>query len=141
MTRRGRTLRIAVTAALVALTLAGTAWGSDDAFPFGPMRMYAKTRSLDSPVYDTWPWAIDASGREFRLSEALLGVRRAEVEGQLGEFQDDPERLAMLAATYEARYPDAPPLTEIEIRTRKVLMDDGTPTGEEQTTVRARWER
>ena len=140
MTRRGRTLRVAVTAVLVVLTLAGSAWGLDDDFPFGPMRMYARTRSLDSPVYDTWPWAVDESGREFRLSELLLGVRRAEIEGQLGRFQDDPERLALLAATYEARHPDAPPIAEIEIRTRKIEMDDGRPTGEEESTVRARWE-
>ncbi len=141
MTRRGRTLRLAVTAALVALALVGSAWGLDDAFPFGPMRMYARTRSLDSPVYDTWPWAVDETGREFRMSEALLGVRRAEIEGQLGRFQEDPSRLGLLAATYAARHPSAPPIAEIEIRTRKVEMDDGVPTGDEETTVRARWER
>lgn len=141
MSRRGRSLRIAVTAVLVALTLAGSAWGLDDDFPFAPMRMYASTRSPDAAVNDTWPWAVDASGHEFRLSQALLGVRRAEIEGQLGRFRDDPARLALLADTYEARHPGAPPLERIEIRTRKVAMRDGSPTGDERVIVRARWDR
>ena len=140
MGARGRRLRVAVTIVLVGLTLAGSAWGLDDDFPFAPMRMYASTRSPDTAVNDTWPYAIDEAGDEFRLSQALLGVRRAEIEGQLGRFRDDPSQLELLVDAYETRYPDAPALAVVEIRTRKIHMDGGTPTGEESMLVRARWE-
>ena len=103
------------------------------------MRMYARTRSLDAPVNDTWPYAVDATGREFRLSQKVLGVRRAEIEGQLGLFQHHPTRLRLLAETYAARHPAAPPIVRVEIRTRKIQMHAGSPTGEERTIVRARW--
>ena len=130
-----------VTIVLVVLTLAGTAVGADDDFPFGPLRMYARSHDLDQPVRDTWPWAIDAEGREFRLSQAKLGVRRAEIEGQLGAFRADPQRLELLADAYEERHPDAPAVEVVEIRTRIIEMGGGKPTGEESTIVRARWER
>lgn len=128
------------TVAIVALTLLGSARGLDDDFPIGPFRMYARAHSLDTPVNDTWPWAIDAAGNDFRLSQAKLGVRRAEIEGQLGAFQRDPERLQLLADAYAERYPDAPPIEAVEIRTRKVDMRDGKPTGREWILVRARWQ-
>ena len=140
MSATGRRVRVAVTMLLVGLTLAGSAWGLDDDFPFAPMRMYARTRSLDVAVNDTWPYAVDETGREFRLSQALLGVRRAEIEGQLGRFRDDPSQLELLVDVYETRYPNAPELSVVEIRTRKIGMRGGTPTGEESVLVRARWE-
>jgi hypothetical protein len=140
MGERGRRVRVAVTIVLVGLMLTGSAWGLDDDFPFAPMRMYASTRSLDSAVNDTWPYAVDETGREFRLSQALLGVRRAEIEGQLGRFRDDPSQLEILVDVYETRYPDAPELALVEIRTRKIQMSGGTPTGEESVLIRARWE-
>jgi hypothetical protein len=129
------------TVVVVALTMAGTVWGLDDDFPFGPFRMYASARDLDQAVNDTWPWAIDAEGREIRLTQARTGIRRAEIEGQLGVFQDHPERMAVIAEAYEQRHPDAPPVVAIEIRTRKIEMEAGSPTGEESVLLRAEWVR
>lgn len=126
---------------LVVLTLAGTAWGLDDDFPFAPFRMYARARDLDTAVNDTWPWAVDATGEEFRLGQARTGIRRAEVEGQLGRFQDDPSRMEVLVEAYEARHPGAPRIIRVEIRTRRIEMSGGVPTGEESVNVRAEWDR
>ncbi|WP_426573354.1 hypothetical protein [Aquihabitans sp. McL0605] len=137
----GRRARVLTTVVLVAVTLMGSAKGLDDDFPIGPFRMYAQARSLNSPVNDTWPWAIDAAGHDFRLSQAKLGVRRAEIEGQLGTFQHDPERLEILADAYAERHPGAPPIKVVEIRTRKIAMHDGKPTGHEWVLVRARWKQ
>lgn len=137
----GRRWRVAVTVALVSLTMAGTVWGLDDDFPFAPFRMYTTARDLDAPVNDTWPWAIDDTGREFRLTQASIGVRRAEIEGQLGRFSEEPERMEALAVAYEERNPDAAPVVEVQIRTRRIEMRGGSPTGEETVVVRASWQR
>lgn len=129
-----------MTAVVVTLTLAGTVWGLDDDFPFAPFRMYARARGLDTAVNDTWPWATDSEGEEFRLSQARTGIRRAEVEGQLGRFQSDPSLMKVLVEAYEVRHPDAPEIVRVEIRTRRIEMSDGAPTGAESVTVRAEWE-
>lgn len=137
----GRTWRLGVTVVLVGLTLAGTFWGLDDDFPFAPFRMYARAQDLDKPVNDTWAWAIDEEGREFRLSQARTGIRRAEVEGQLGRFREDPSRMEVLVEAFEALEPDAPRIVRVEIRTRRIEMSGGAPTGEEHITLRAEWDR
>ena len=129
-----------MTTALVVLTLAGTVWGLDDDFPFAPFRMYARARDRDTPVNDTWPWAVDSQGEEFRLDQPRTGIRRAEVEGQLGRFQSAPSRLEVLVQAYEIRHPDAPEIVRVEVRTRRIDMSSGVPTGEESVTVRAEWE-
>lgn len=141
LSRRGRRWRIAVTILLVGSTFAGTAWGLDDDFPFAPFRMYARSRNLDSPVNDTWAWAIDVEGRDFRLSQAKTGIRRAEVEGQLGRFQEDPSRMEVLVEAFEALNPHAPRIVRVEIRTRRIEMSGGVPTGDEHVNVRAEWDR
>lgn len=126
---------------LVALTLAGTAWGQDDHFPFGPMKMYARNHPADAWISDTWPYARDESGRELRLTQARLGIRRAEIEGQLPLYARDPDRLGALVEAYEERNPGRPRLVRLEIRTRRIQMRRGEPTGVERTVVRARWRR
>lgn len=136
----GRGWRVTATVAVVALTMAGTVWGLDDDFPFGPFRMYTTARGVDEAVNDTWPWAIDAEGREIRLTQGRIGMRRAEIEGQLGRFQDEPGRMEILATAYEERHPGDPPVVRVEVRTRKLEMEAGSPTGEEWVLVRATWE-
>ena len=136
----GRTVRLAVTVVLVALTLAGTVRGTDAAFPFGPLRMYSTTHSLNGPVNDTWAWGTDAHGRTMKLTEGRLGIRRAEIEGELGRFQQRPSRLHTLADAYERRHPGAPKLVVVEVRTRKIGVHHGKPTGKTWTIVRVRWE-
>lgn len=132
---------MATTVVLVSLTMAGTLWGLDDDFPFGPFRMYSSARDLDAAVNDTWPWAVDETGQEVRLTDGRIGMRRAEIEGQLGRFRNEPERMELLAVAYEERHPDAPLVVEVQIRTRQIEMRAGSPTGEESVLVRAEWER
>ena len=74
----------AVTAVLL---LAGTFWGQDDDFPFGPFRMY-------STAPDPTPWRNPGrgghvSGRVVRFTERNGGIRRAEIEGQQQESVAD----------------------------------------------------
>lgn len=127
--------------ALVGLTTYTNLWGSDDHFPFAPFKMYSRTIDPDGVVRDTWAWAIDENGRDFRLSQAKTGIRRAEVEGQIRSFRRDPERLRILSDAYLDRHPGAPDVVQVQIRTREVQMRDGSPTGEERIVVRVEWNR
>lgn len=136
-----RRARLLTTAVLVALTVLGSVRGADDDFPFGPLRMYARTHHPDAPVDDTWPWARDVRGREILLDQATMGIRRAEIEGQLPTFVHQPSRLRLLADAYEARNQGAPRIESVEIRTRRILMHEGRPTGRVHVVVRARWKR
>ncbi len=140
LNRRGRRVRLAVTAATAALLLAGTAIGDDDHFPFGPFRMYATTSRPDSPVADTRVEAIDATGARVRLTQQNTGIRRAEIEGQLDRFAGDPALLRAVAQAYAARNPAAPPLVRVAIVVRWHELRGGRPTGAYRDEVRVVWE-
>ena len=62
LSRAGRTTRTAAFAVGLALLLAGTAWGQDDHFPFGPFRMYSTADDPDGAVLSTYLQAVDADG-------------------------------------------------------------------------------
>ena len=135
----GKATRLGLTAVLGGLLLAGTVVGQDDAFPFGPFRMYSTTDSLDAPVKSTRMEAVDTAGRRFALRGEEVGLRRAEIEGQLGRFRDDPRRLGGVATAYRNRHPDGPRLARIEIITRHFALDGGRPTGQHHDTVDVAW--
>lgn len=139
LSRSSKLIRLAITAVALGLLLAGTLIGQDDAFPFGPFRMYSTTDKLDAPVKSTRMEAVDTSGRRFALAGESVGLRRAEIEGQLGRFQSQPELLENLAIAYDNRNPDAPPLARIEIITRHFELDGGQPTGDYTDQVNVAW--
>jgi len=139
LTARGKAVRLVPTVVVGGLLLAGTLVGQDDAFPFGPFRMYSTTDKLDAPVRSTRMEAVDSDGRRFALRGGHVGLRRAEIEGQLARFRDDPQRLRGIAEAYENRHPDAPALARIEIITRHLALDGGRPTGDYDDTVDVAW--
>jgi hypothetical protein len=140
LTGRGRAVRIAVTLVCGALVLAGTLVGQDDAFPFGPFRMYSTTDDISAPVASTRLEAIDTAGTRFRLSDGMTGMRRAEIEGQLRRFRADPALMGALAEAYDARNPTRPALARIEIVIRHFDLDAGKPTGRFTDTVDTAWD-
>lgn len=133
----GLRVRVAGTALISALLILGTLFGQDDAFPFGPFRMYSTTDQLNAPVRDTRVEATDTTGRIFLLTERNTGFRRAEVEGQLTRFQQEPALLQHLAAAHARRNPGAPAITHISIVIRWHELANGRPTGanHEETIV------
>ena len=135
----GKVVRLAVTAVVGGLLLAGTLAGQDDAFPFGPFRMYSTTDSLDAPVKSTRMEAVDSTGRRFALRGESVGLRRAEIEGQLHRFRDDPALLGSIATAYRNRNPDRAALARVEIITRHFALKDGHPTGDHYDTVDVAW--
>lgn len=124
-----------VTVAIVATTF----WGSDDFFPFAPFRMYAFSNSLDGQVNSAYLEGVNADGARFRLTEDAIGMRRAEMEGQLSRFRESPEDLELIAMAYQSANPDRPELIQVDIVMRRYQLDRGKPTGEETETVEATW--
>src|SRR4029450_13087315 len=97
LTATGRRVRLTAVAIVLALLLAGSLWGDDDEFPFGPFRMYSTRADPNAPVVSTRVVGVTAAGEEVRLSGGEVGVRRAEFEGQLARIVDRPELLGLLA--------------------------------------------
>lgn len=129
VSRPGLIARTGATAVMAVLLTAGTLWGSDDHFPFGPFKMYSTARDLNTPVGDTRVYGTDATGAEFLLKQEMTGLRRAEFEGQLPRFREHPELLSLVAEAYAIRNPDRPELEEITILVRRIEIEDGIPTG------------
>ncbi|MBA3277887.1 MAG: hypothetical protein H0U22_04060 [Geodermatophilaceae bacterium] len=133
---RARLIRLVIATAVLALTLSGTVFGDDYAFPFGPPRMYATRADPDTPVSSTRVVGLTESGAEVRLSGGEVGLRRAEFEGQVPRLVDDPELLGLLAESYLANNPAAPPLVAVAIVVRRYELRDGQSTGSYVDDVR-----
>lgn len=134
-------MRVAVTILLAGLVFYGTLWGDDDDFPFGPFRMYSTSRDLDEPVGDTRMYAVNSEGHEFLFTESLSGVRRAEIEGQLERFEEDPTLLRHFAEAYENHFPDRPRVEEVSIVIDWIEIEDGHPTGVRTREEIVAWQR
>jgi len=141
MTTRARWGRVSVAAVVFAVLLAGTAWGKDDNFPFGPFRMYATRQQLDGTT--TW-YRLEATtvdGQRIFLPGATYGLRRAELEGQIPRFLAHPELLGELASAYGVRRPDGPELVEVHLVQGRQQLAGGQPTGDPTSETVASWRR
>ncbi|NYF56744.1 hypothetical protein [Micromonospora purpureochromogenes] len=138
LTPRGRAVRLGATALGLALLLAGTLWGIDDHFPFGPFRMYSTSEPPNAPAPDTRVEGIDRTGAVIALGQNATGIRRAEIEGQRDRYAADPTLLRQVADAYAERHPGAPELVEVRIVIRWYGIHQGRPTGRwtDETTVR-----
>jgi hypothetical protein len=139
LTPRARRTRVLVTLVGVALLLAGSLWGSDDHFPFGPFSMYAGVNRLDDPAPDTRVEGTDAAGAIVLLTEQNSGIKRAEIEGQIDRLRKEPALLASVATAYAERNPGQPALTEVRVVIRWHELDGGKPTGVYRDEVASTW--
>ncbi|GAA1777777.1 hypothetical protein [Luedemannella helvata] len=140
LTPLARRSRVAVTIAGLLLLLAGTLWGSDDHFPFGPFSMYAGVNRLDDPAPDTRVEGTDVTGATVLLTEANTGIKRAEIEGQIDKLRSQPALLDSIAAAYADRNPAAPALTEVRVVIRWHELRGGKPTGVYRDEVASTWQ-
>ncbi len=112
---RGRRLRVAATVAAAGLLLAGSVWGSDDDFPFGPFRMYAGVNDPNGDVVSSYLQAVLPGGKAIRVDERGTGLRRAELEAEVGGFIKNPASLQSLAKAHAELHPDEPPYTAVQV--------------------------
>lgn len=139
LTGRGRWTRAVLTVAGALLLLAGTFWGQDDDFPFGPFRMYSTAPGPNQAATDTRVEGVDVAGRVVALTETNSGIRRAEIEGQQAAYVADPARLRQVADAYAARNPAAPALREVRLVVRSHGVRHSRPTGTWSDQVVADW--
>ena len=137
----GRVARLVATIAVMVGVVVSNQWGSDDDFPFAPFKMYSTSRELDEPVGDTQVWGIDAAGQEWRLTQEATGIRRAEYEGQIPRFLDDPELLELVAEAYAARHPSREAIDEVSIVVEWHELEDGVVTGDRWVEEVVTWRR
>ena len=126
----GRRVRLAAAAVVLVLLAAGSLWGDDDEFPFGPFRMYSTRADPNAPVISTRVVGLTEAGEEVRLSGGEVGLRRAEFEGQLPRIVEEPELLGLLAESYAEAHPAAPELTAVQVIHRRFELADGERTGD-----------
>ena len=119
--------------------LAGTFWGDDDNFPFGPFRMFSTTNQLDGHVDSAEVWGVTSSGEEILLQWEWIGLRRAEIEGQMPRFAQDPEALRFVAEAYDRFHPEGEDLVGVKLRERVQMLDGGQPAGEPIVVLLAEW--
>jgi hypothetical protein len=136
--RTGRAVRLTAVFVGLALLLLGTLLGQDDDFPFGPFRMYSTTDKLDAPVKSLRLEAVTTAGKRIVLADSDTGLRRAEVEGQLGRIKADPALLDSVAKAYHSRQPNKPELAEVDVIVRLIALQGGRPTGQWQDTTEVR---
>ena len=141
LTDAGRRARLAATAVIAALLLLGTFVGDDDAFPFGPFRMYSTRDAPDGMVLSTRVEAVDSTGRVLVVPDTATGLRRAEIEGQVARFRSDPSLLAALSRAHDRLHPQEPSYDEVRVVERRYLLRDSRPTGEQTERVVASWSR
>ena len=139
LTAAGRRARLAVTLVLAVLTLAGTFVGQDDDFPFGPVRMYSTRDDPNGTVVSTRVEAVDRAGAVRVVDERATGLKRAEVEGQVGRFRADPQLLGALAEAHRRLQPDEPAFVEVRVVEQAYALRDSRPTGATTERVVVRW--
>jgi hypothetical protein len=141
LTATGRRVRLAVTALAFGLLLTGTALGQDDAFPFGPFRMYATRDDPEGLVVSTRVEAVDRTGRVLVVPDSATGLRRAEIEGQIRRFRADPGLLAQISLAHDRLHPRQASYDVVRVVERRYRLHDSRPTGEQTEQVVAEWHR
>lgn len=139
VTRWGGVTRVAVTLVVLALTVAGTLFGSDIDFPFAPFQQFATADKPNEPILVLRTDGVDTTGRRIELDERNAGVRRAEIEAQIDRFRADPSLLRSVQDAYAARNPGRPPLVEVDVVEVQHHLRHAQPTGEITEVVLARW--
>ena len=97
---RGRTWRLTVAATLAIVLLAGTFWGDDPDFPFGPFRMYATRDDPNGVVRILAVQLVEPDDTVVDVTDTAGAPRRAELEGRVDELRTDASILRSLAPNY-----------------------------------------
>lgn len=134
-------MRIGGTLVMLAGLIATSLWGGDDYFPFVPFKMYSFTHEADGWAHITRLELVNAEGERFEIDDEATGLRKAEVEGQLTRFREDPELLALVAEAYGDAHPGEPEIVTVEIRIKSYELVDGIRTGEETDVVEVAWSK
>lgn len=137
-----RTIRMLVTAAAVTLLLTGTAFGDDDAFPFGPFRMFSTSTPPNGDVHVLALAARlpDGGWKRMPLEADDVGITRAEAEGQAPRFHAHPELLRTLAQAHHRLRPGGPRWTGVRLIQQYYMLRHRVYVGKREFVI-AEWTR
>lgn len=140
--RSTRVLRLAIVTIVFVLLGWGSWKADDDAFPVGPFVMFAFTTPPNGEVRSAAVEAVDTTGRRLPvvLEPEDVGLRRAEMEGQIPRVVAHPELLGALAAAHLRLRPNQPAWQQVDLVEHRVQLDHGRATNE-TTAVLATWHR
>ena len=132
----GMRARVAAALVVTVLLCVGTFWGDDDNFPFGPFRMYSTKQELDGNVRATEVDGLTPAGVWVGIPFDHFGLRRADIEGQLGKLAQPPEEvLAAMAIAYERFDRGDFEITALRLRERTYDIENGLPVAETVETL------
>lgn len=140
--RAGRLWRAGVTSLVLAALFYGSAWGSDDDFPLGPMTQFAFAVESDGgEIHSHWLEADTTAGTRVKLPMDAVGagLKRAEVEGQVDLFARDPSLLQGIADAQRRLHPDRPAYTKIYVVKQIRTLRKGRVVST-STMIRVSWE-
>ncbi|KRF25061.1 hypothetical protein ASG95_11520 [Phycicoccus sp. Soil803] len=122
--------RLAVTAAVVTTVCLGTWVGDDDWWPFAPMSQYAFSVRNDGVINSLTMDALTVDGEVVRvpLSKEMIGIERAEIEGQAPRIIAHPELLQDIAVLHARRLPHQPAYVVIYLRNTSTQIGTGATT-------------
>lgn len=129
VTRRGAIARLAAVSTGLGILLYGTVWGTDDMFPFGPLVQFAFSVDPNGEIRSTFIEADTDGGELVRVPLSLegVGIKRAEIEGQLTKIVADPSLLQAVANAQQARNPQQPQYERLYLRQKVTELVDGAP--------------
>ena len=123
---------------VVAGAIAGSVWGQDDHWPLAPFRMYSTTTPPSGSVFIPVFIGRTRAGDHVRITPADVGMRRAEVLGQIRRIRADEHDLQLYAAAYARLHPGAPALASISLVYEIQHLRNGAPERFETRTI-ASW--
>lgn len=141
LTAAARARRWSATTLAVVALVAGTFWGDDDNWPFGPFRMYSIRNRLDGRIRAARVEMTFADGSRLqsKIDAGTFALKRAEVEGQIDRFERDPSLLRNLALTYERLHPDEQDVVGIRLYYEITTLEGGRPAGLPTIVTMATW--
>ena len=122
--------RLVVTAAVVTTVCLGTWVGNDDWWPFAPMSQYAFAVRNDGVINSLTMDALTVDDEVVRvpLSKEMLGIERAEIEGQAPRIIAHPGLLQDIAVLHSRRLPHEPAYKVIWLRNTSTQIGTGAAT-------------
>lgn len=126
-----RAWRAGAAGAVILTLLLCSAWGTDDDFPVGPMVQFAFSVPPAGEIRSHWLEADTTAGTRIKVSMSAAGggLKRAEVEGQMGRFIRDPSLLQGIADAQRRRHPDQPGYRRLYVVMEVTKLDHGRPAG------------
>jgi hypothetical protein len=138
---RARLWRTGVAVLVLATLLYGSAAGTDDLFPFGPMVQFAFSVPSNGEIRSYWLEADTIAGTRVRVPPGAVGggLKRAEIEGQMSRLVRDPALLQGIADGFQRLHPDQPRYTKVYVMVEITSLRNGKPAGR-RSEVRTAWE-